>query len=185
LTVTKDVQCLKANSTIDVTEDGILTDVKDVQPWKAERPIVITDDGILTDVKDEQFSKAFLPIDVITDGNSKSIDTISLLEGHHSLSILSTVLGIQTCRLLLSEFMKVTMRGTHFATNCLRCSVCPSLFLSIMLFSFLAFIVKKNSTTIISSNGNNERIASMTTYAKALLINMVFVLVVAKEEGFG
>ena len=39
---------------MDVTDEGILTDVREEQPEKASSPMDFTDDGISIDMRDEQ-----------------------------------------------------------------------------------------------------------------------------------
>jgi hypothetical protein len=43
---------------MEVTEEGIVTEVNPVQSLKADNPIVITDGGIITDVNPVQEEKA-------------------------------------------------------------------------------------------------------------------------------
>jgi hypothetical protein len=55
---------------MDVTEDGIVTDVNPLHSSNALFLIDVTEDGIVTDVNPLHFQKANLPMDVTEDGMS-------------------------------------------------------------------------------------------------------------------
>ena len=43
---------------MEVTDDGIVTDVRELHPAKAALPMLVTDDGIVTDVREKQLKNA-------------------------------------------------------------------------------------------------------------------------------
>ena len=68
VTDVKPEQPSKAQSSIDVTELGMVRDVKPEQPEKAQSSIDVTELGMVRDVKPEQPEKAEPPIDVTPSG---------------------------------------------------------------------------------------------------------------------
>jgi hypothetical protein len=72
---------------MEVTDDGMLTDISPVQPEKAILPMEVTDDGIFTDVSPVQPENAAEPMEVTVDGMLTDVSFSEFLNEPTSVTV--------------------------------------------------------------------------------------------------